>query len=276
MAVGLDIGASYIKGGIIKDGRVTNFIRLPTGKTKEQFLATLTRAINTLAKGESWVGLAVPGPADYARGIILDAPNLPVRNFNLQAHLKKELNIELTMANDAVCFTLAEALCGAGKGKSLVIGVTLGTGVGGGIVLNGKPLLGCGNAGHFSRMVLRNEPSKDHFFKYQTFEVLCSERGLLARAPGFNSGLEMANAARNGDKEALVAFREYGRDLGLGVGSLIAIFDPDIVVIGGGLSGNWDLFESEMRGAIAEVTSFKAEVVKHHLEQPGIVGASLL
>jgi glucokinase len=277
MRIGIDIGASYIKAGLLWEGKVSKFVRLPTGKTKQEFLDRLVEIIRGMSGGNAiGIGIGCPGPANYKMGVIHDTVNLPLKEFNIKQYLRGFFKTDIIMENDAVAFALGEAIYGAGIGKRMIVGITLGTGVGGGIVLDRKPLLGQGNAGHVSMMVLRNEPSADKFFKYKTFETMCSERGLIARAKGFKTGLEMAEAARKGNAGAIAAFNAYGHDLGLWIGSVIGVLDPDVVVVGGGLAQNWEFFQDEMRKAILEVTPFKAEVVKQENEHSVVLGAASL
>ncbi len=277
--IAIDLGGTIIKAAVIgylDSPSLMNFTTIRTPKTRNELLKALVELIYKLEEKPDKIALSCPGPADYFRGFLLATPNLPLAFFNLKSFLEKHTSAIVVMENDAVCFTLGEANYGAAKGKQLVLGITLGTGFGGGIVYKGKPFKGLGNAGHFSKMVLRNEPARDHFFKYKTYEVLLSERGLLARCPRFSSGLEMKKAAEQGDIEAIEAFSSYGKDLGLAVGSLIAAFDPDCVVIGGGLTKNWDLFAEVMFNVIREVTEFKAEVLHSKFEEPQLFGAASL
>ncbi len=275
MRIGLDIGGHFIKAGLIDKGSVKRFTEFPAGTGREGFLASINLAIeDVLEPGLEGIGVGCPGPADYKKGIILDTPNIPIPGFNLRQYLQKKFNLPLAFTNDAIAFSVGEALYGAGRGKNLILGITLGTGLGGGIILNGKPMVGKGNAGHFSSLILCNQPSKDHYFKYFSFEVLCSERGLLARAPKFNSAKAVAEAAITGNRQARAAFDEYGHDLGLGIGSLIAAFDPDVVVVGGGISRAWPLFEKTMNQAVAEVTHISAKVVKQQNPHSAVLGAA--
>jgi glucokinase len=277
MRIGIDIGATTIKAGTVVAGQLKKHSTLPSGQDQHTFLDNLVELIRDCLGGHVLgIGIGCPGPADYPHGLILKTPNLPVQNFNLKHYLKQFFKTEIVMENDAVCFALGEALFGAGKGHKKVVTVTLGTGVGGGIVIDGSPYRGMGNAGHFSQMVINDKRVKHRFFSYESFEVLCNEQGLLARAPGFASGLEMCKAAQAGNTQALKAFSEYGHSLGLALGSLIACLDPEVVVVGGGLSKAWAFFESEMRSTISEVTYFKARVVCSGLEHGAILGAASL
>ncbi len=272
MRIGVDIGGTSIKAGILWAGEVKSFCKLPTGKTKQAFLDSLIELIRAHLGGHViGIGIGCPGPANYPLGIIRKTPNLPIQDFNLKHYLKRFFKTDIVIENDAACFTLAEAKFGAGKGKHLVLGLTLGTGVGGGIVHDGKLLRGQGNAGHFSRLILSTERAKPS----ASFEMLCNERALISDT-SFKTAEELFAAAKKGNKPALKTFSEYGHVLGLGIGSLISAFDPDVFVVGGGLSNFWKFFESEMHKAIKEVTPFKAQVVRSRLQNAGIIGAASL
>ncbi len=277
MRIGIDIGGTNIKAGILTQGQLSRFVTLPTGKTKEEFLDRLIEIIRNLSGGHTLgIGIGCPGPANYALGLILKAHNLPVNDFNLKHYLRTFFKTEIIIKNDTVAFTLGEALYGAGENKRLVLGITLGTGVGGGIVLDRKPVLGKGNAGEVCSMVVRDSISDDPKFKYNTFETLCSERGLVKRAIGFNTGSEMFEAASKGNNKIIQVFKEYGRDLGICLGSVITILDPDIVVLGGGLCKSWKFFQESMHKAIKEVTPFEVDVVPPANEYAGVIGAASL
>ena len=146
-SVGIDIGATNIKFVLLNELKVIKKEKIPTPKNKEKLIKVLKENINNLIsdipqskiKG---IGIGVPGPLNKERDFILNPPNLKcLSNCPLSKIIQKDLKIITVMENDVSCFVLAETILGSAKGAEIVAGITLGTGVGGGVIWKGKLLL---------------------------------------------------------------------------------------------------------------------------------------
>jgi glucokinase len=217
----------------------------------------------------SAVSIAVPGTVNVAEGVVVKAPNVPsLDGFRLGAALESELEWPVILENDANAAAVGEMWQGAGRGHCTIICVTLGTGVGGGIILDGKLWRGAnGSAAEIGHIGV--DP-------FGGVPCTCGSRGCLevyasataivrmtreARPRYPNSVLhntedltseKIYQAGKDGDELAIEVFRRMGVYLGIGLASLINVLDPEIVIIGGGLSRGWELFEKHMHQQILE------------------------
>ncbi|HXL81497.1 MAG TPA: ROK family protein [Pyrinomonadaceae bacterium] len=217
----------------------------------------------------SAVSIAVPGTVNVAEGVVVKAPNVPsLDGFRLGAALESELEWPVILENDANAAAVGEMWKGAGQGYCTLICVTLGTGVGGGIILDGKLWRGAdGSAAEIGHIGV--DP-------FGGIPCTCGSRGCLevyasataivrmtreARPRYPNSVLhntenltseKIYQAGKEGDELAIEVFRRMGVYLGIGLASLINVLDPEIVIIGGGLSKGWELFEKHMHQQILE------------------------
>ena len=184
------------------------------------------------------------------------------------------------MENDVNCFTLGEALVGAGKGAETVLGITLGTGVGGGIVIDGRIYRGAfGAAGELGHMTIKFDGPRCSCSSFGCLEEYCSERFFLKKG-----GLpqKFYDDAEKGDKKALKIYNEYGKYLGIGLANVINLLDPEVIVIGGGIANAYKLFVKEMekeirKRVISPVSKKYVKIKKAALNGlGGAVGAALL
>ncbi len=282
-AIGLDLGGSSIKSGLVcTDGTLTAFERTPLDRTAgpESVLGCIGNDINRLqahADAESidlaGVGVGSPGSIDREHGQVHKSPNFTGLNmFPLRERLGGLTDLPLELANDVNAAALGELKFGAGREFHSFVMVALGTGVGGGIILNGRlhqgalgfagevghmtvdpdgPLCACGNVGCLEKYV--GAPG----LVDRTLEVLTNRRGksLLADIPANELTPEsISNAAREGDPVALRVLEEAGRWLGVAFISIINLLDPQCIIVGGGVSqAGAPLFES-IRETVADRT----------------------
>jgi len=203
--VGLDIGGTKIRGIIFdaKNRQVKKEITTKTPKNKKHFINQLEKVVLELKKTKKikGIGLGLPGIVNYTTGVLVKAPNLPFLNgWNAKKAFRK-FRVPVRVDNDSRCFLLGEYLAGAAKGRKNIIGVTFGTGIGGGIIVDGKIYRGANNgAGEFGHMVMESGKS---------FEEL-------------------------GAKKAFLKYGDRSEVIGIGVANLINSFNPDIIVLGGG------------------------------------------
>src|SRR5262249_26660096 len=200
------------------------------------------------------VGFGLPSQIDQRHGRVLDSTNVPLEEIDFNAEMARRLGVPVTIDNDANAACLAEVRIGAARGAKHVVMLTLGTGVGGGLVLDGELYRGWyGTAGELGHMSIQEDgpPCQGHCTNRGCLEVLCSATGILAAANRIaderphgslaaarNSGTDLdahfvIDQARAGDVEARDVFRIVGRHLGVGIANYVNIFNPELVVIGG-------------------------------------------
>ena len=248
--IGLDIGGSKIAGVLVQNKNILKSIERKTPREREEILKIVFDLINEMIVEIDknliiGIGIAVAGVIDSEKGIILKSPNIPVFDgFEIKKEIENVLNIEVRVCNDVDCLLLAEAKFGAGQRYSNILAVALGTGVGGGIMIDGKIIQGKhGSAGEIGHMVI-NKKYKAQSAKLikeelLTFEDLCSRKWFEAMS---KKPKEIEDKARAGDEESLKLFEEYGINFGISLANLINILDPEIVILGGGISRTHDLF----------------------------------
>jgi len=202
------------------------------------------------------VGFGLPSQIDQRRGVVADSINVPITNVPFVAEMTARLNLPVKVDNDANLACLAEARIGAGKGRDNVIMLTLGTGVGGGIVTDGRLYHGAtGYGGELGHMVIdeNGPPCQGHCPNHGCLESLASaagvraaaaqiaaERpgGMLAKAGAAETSVEtrvVIDGALEGDQDCIDALAIVGRHLGVGIANYVNIFNPDVVVVGGGI-----------------------------------------
>ncbi len=246
----------------------------------------------------SAVSVVVPGTVNVAEGVVVKAPNVPcLDGFRLAAALESELEWPVILENDANAAAIGEMWRGAGQGHRTLICVTLGTGVGGGIILDGKLWRGVnGSAAEIGHIGV--DP-------FAGVACTCGSRGCLevyasataivrmtreARPRYPNSVLhdtedltsaKIYQAGKEGDELAIEVFRRMGVYLGIGLASLINVLDPDIVIIGGGLSNGWELFEKHMHQQVMErafpIPARRVKILRAQCgDDAGLLGAARL
>lgn len=250
--IAIDLGGTNLRVALLEGNRILKYIKKKTPKQKNALLWELTDTISQLITNDvKAIGMGCPGP--LKNGIILNPPNLPFRNFNLKKYLETKFKKKVVIENDAKCVALAESKIGCQK-KNFII-LTLGTGIGGGIIINGNLYKGDGNAGEIGHMILDNG-------KY--FEDLWKEKGK-----------QIKELFENNEKKKLERVAMY---LGQGIGSLINVFDPEVVIIAGGVRENGNRFLNMIKKQTKKYQIIKRniEIKFSRLQHPGILGAGLL
>src|SRR5205814_2182695 len=203
------------------------------------------------------VGIGAPGPLNREKGIVIVTPNLGWKNFPLREEISRRVNLEATLDNDANCATLGEFWCGAAVGGRNVIGMTLGTGIGGGLILEGKLYHGTSDvAGEIGHTTIDSTGRRCKCGNYGCLEAYASGPAIAERAREALRGDEgesilvsmvdgdqrkisahtVYEAAKRGDSVAREVVRETTPFLGAGVANLLYIFNPDTVVLAGGVT----------------------------------------
>ena len=284
--IGVDIGATKTNFVLLKDHRVLGAQKVLTPKSRKDIVSLLKMYIQKCTEiGSSrhikGIGIGVPGPLNEKGDLILNPPNLKIlRNCPLARIVEKELKIKTKMDNDGNCFALGEALLGAGRGAKIIFGITLGTGVGGGIVIDGKAHRGgFGSAAEVGHMTIKFDGPRCSCGSYGCLEEYVSERFFFGRGA---LPQKFQERAERGDKKALKVYDEYGRYLGIGLANVINLLDPEVVVIGGGIANSYKFFlketKKEIKKRVLSPISKKYVKIKRAAlgEFSGAIGAALL
>jgi len=281
--IGVDIGGSNIKAGLVLKGSIIKrySVKTESEKGKKVVIENIIKAImGVFTSNVLGIGVGSPGPSDYKKGIIIGPENVPLKNVNLKKILEKKFNVPVFLDNDANCFVLGEAVYGSGKKSDVVIGLTLGTGVGGGIVVNKKIFHGHLNAGELGHMSIKHDGVKCNCGNVGCIEEYASTRGIMRTAKGLKAKtpLEVYNLALKGNKKALNVFDKTGFYLGVTITNLIAVFDPEVIIIGGEISKSFKFFSKSMKDTIKErsFVNKNPKIVKSKLKGAAILGAASL
>jgi glucokinase len=277
MFAGIDIGASTIKYGIVNNsGEVCFRNRKATPReanAEEIFEAVLScgEALLYEASENDWdipyIGVGSPGIVDVARGVISgNCPNLPQWiGFPLRDRLRDRLNLTILVDNDANCALVGEHRFGSARDAATCVMLTVGTGLGGAIMTEGKLFRGHGGAaGEFGQMRLLS--LGEDVTTAPTIESIVSSRGMLSRyreLSGSENSANQANqitirklfgAARRGDPNATVVIRETGMALGAALANLVQMINPELIVLGGGVTEGGRVFVDEVCRTVRELT----------------------
>jgi glucokinase len=277
LACGIDVGGTKIAGGVVDDaGTILEELRVESPATDvhaiEEAIEKLVTELRT-RHDIAAVGVGAAGYIDRTRSVVLFAPNLAWRDLDLKADLERQLDLPVVVENDANAAAWGEFQFGAGHDVDDLLLVTVGTGVGGGVVLDGSLYrgafgvgaeighmrvvpdgirCGCGNRGCFEMYASGTALVREARASAAAGSLLAAD--LIERAggdPARITGPLITDAARDGDTFALEHLAELGRWLGEGIASLTAVLDPAVVVIGGGVSAADELLLDPVRQAFA-------------------------
>lgn len=286
-AVGIDIGGTAMKvavvsenGGLSHASSVATRCDDPPSATLER-LGDAVRPILEIAATESGVppsevpvGVGCAGLVSAEDGIVLVSPNIPTwRNVPLGPALASDLGAPVWVFNDANAFVLGEGRLGAGRGSRILLGLTLGTGVGGGILIEGRLYTGAdGFAGEMGHVPIDPGGPSCACGGRGCLEVFAGGRGIVERYLSLRGGAsdlekgaggitpeDLHRAAVAGDGNAAEAFRVAGEYLGIALGGLTTVFNPDRIVIGGGVAQAGDFILGPARTRMMETAMFGAE-----------------
>lgn len=273
-----DLGGTHLRAAVVDErGQIQYQLKRSTPREKpNEIVQALVAAAHECESRLSSTGhvitaisVAVPGTIDVAEGVVIKAPNLPcLDGFRLAAALSGELEWPATLENDANAAAVGEMWQGAGRGYRSIICITLGTGVGGGIILGGELWRGANGSaaeiGHMavdpfagvpcgcgSRGCLEVYASATAIVRMTREALLRYPQSILHASDHLNSEA-VYTAGVQGDELALEVFRRMGVYLGIGIANLINLLNPEIIVVGGGVANGWTLFEQHMREQVSE------------------------
>lgn len=278
--IGIDLGGTSIKAGLVNPrGKIVKRCEIPTETEKgsKKVIANILSSIENVRSGKiDGIGIGSPGPMDYKKGIITNPVNLPLRNVPLRKTIQNRFRIKTYLDNDAKCFALAEAVFGSGKKYGNVLGLTLGTGIGGGLIINKRIYHGRGNATELGHTTIKYDGLRARSKNSGDVEEYISARG-ITRVFGGKDPYQIYKLALKGNKKAKNTFKKMGFYLGIGLANMMYSFDPEIIVIGGKISNSWQFFSGSMNREVRKRYFGKpCPVVKSALKDAGILGAAAL
>jgi glucokinase len=314
--VGVDLRGTSIKVGVVPydGGKVLGMRSMPTNSDHgakfvvDRMVEMIRGCMQDAAHEENipdegfiGIGLGSPGPLDRKTGTVIETPNLGWRNFPLRDLISNSIGLEAELDNDANCATIGEWWMGAGQGVQTLIGVTLGTGIGGGIVLDGRVFHGAADvAGEIGHMTIDSTGRKCKCGNYGCLEAYASGPAIAARAiEGLETGdtsllpslvdddlsritaETVYEAIVAGDLYAKEVMRETARFLGAGLANLINILNPGMVVISGGVTRAGEhLFEplrAQIRRRAFRHAEESCQIVSTTLDgMAGVIGAAYM
>ncbi len=247
MIIGVDLGGTKIRAGVAVGGAIRNERQqlFRSRASQEETLGQLKDLIRSLASPDiTGIGLGVPSVIDVERGIVYNVVNIPSwEEVPLKDILEDEFGVPVSVNNDVNCFTLGEYRYGLAKGFRHVIGMTSGTGLGCGIIINDELFAGsnCG-AGEIG-LVQYGEHNVEYYASGNFFEAIHGTSAIAAH-----------DLAARGDKKALAMWREFGVHMGQAVKTVVYTYDPEAIVIGGSLSKAYRFFQSSMVASLEDFT----------------------
>lgn len=296
-AVGIDLGGTNLRVALVsEEGEITRKVKIPSS---DSIVDSLLTSVDEVITGDvAGIGLGVAGLVDRANGVVRESPNLPaIEGVEIVRSLEERFNVPVLIGNDADMAALGEKWMGEGKALRSFVLLTLGTGVGGGIIYDHNLMDVPAEIGHMSIMAAGEKCSCGN---YGCLELYASARAMLSHAvAALESGAESSlrecckgniykltpediyRTALDGDNLAREVLREAGRYLGVGIANIINIFSPEAVILGGGLVSAWNIYIKE---AIREASKrtlkrlFEGiKIIPSSLgDSAGVLGASCL
>ncbi|WP_031506549.1 ROK family glucokinase [Streptomyces megasporus] len=305
LTIGVDIGGTKIAAGVVdEEGAILETSTVPTPHTADGVIDAIAEAVRTVSTGHEIeaVGIGAAGYVDDKRATIIFAPNIDWRNEALKDKVEQRVDLPVVVENDANAAAWGEYRFGAGQGHDDVVCITLGTGLGGGIIIGGRLyrgrfgvaaefghirvvpdglLCGCGNQGCWEQYA-----SGRALVRYAKQRAVATPENatiLLSLGDGTPEGIEgrhVSQAARRGCPVAVDSFRELARWAGAGLADLASLFDPSAFIVGGGVSDEGDLVlepirKSYRRWLVGSRWRPQAQVLAAQLGgKAGLVGAA--
>lgn len=273
MTIGVDLGGTNVRAGLVHEGSI---LQQKSGLLyqKESLSSTLSQLIELirpLAESTvSSIGIGVPSVVDVDKGIVYNVANIPSwKEVALRDILEEEFAVPVFVNNDVNCFTLGEHRFGLAKAYHSVVGMSIGTGLGSGIIIDNKLFVGsnCG-AGEIGLLPYRDK-NLEYYASAEFFEAV---HGTTA--------LEASQAAQQGDEYALTLWREFGFHLGCAIKAVLYAYDPEVIVLGGSISKAYPFFKEAMIDSMQDfaypVTLKRLKIFQSQREGIAMLGAAAL
>ncbi|HZL43275.1 MAG TPA: ROK family protein [Verrucomicrobiae bacterium] len=289
--IGIDLGGTKIEGIVLDENGGELFRKRIETQQQHGYAHILNRIqqlhadlASAIGGKEYTVGIGTPGAISPRTGLLKNSNTLCMNGQALHTDLERILGRKIRVQNDANCFAMAEALLGAGKGRNLVFGVIMGTGCGGGIVYKGEVFTGAqAIAGEWGHMSIDPNGPACYCGKRGCVETFISGGGLEARYfekfGSKRSFKEIAAAYESGEPQIADFMKVFFQNFGRSIANLIDVLDPDLVVIGGGVSNFGPLYKEGVAEAARYVFNdyLDTPIVKHQLgDSAGVFGAALI
>ena len=294
MKIGIDLGGTKTEGILIDDlGKELTRKRITTEKNYEGTIRGISLIVNefesSFGEVES-IGVGMPGAISSDSALVKNANSIWLNGKPLRKDLSENLKRKVNLENDANCFALSEAVDGSGKGKNVVFGVILGTGVGGGLVINQKIIRGRNNiSGEWGHITL---PNRTDYEKKYNKKCYCKREGCIETylsGPGFASCYNLRHNTNlnsheiienfNQSEESKIALESYVDHLARGLSIVVNILDPDIIVLGGGMSNIGYIYETindKIKQYVFTDFCYTKIVKNTHGDSGGVRGAAWL
>jgi fructokinase len=288
--LGIDLGGTKIEGVVLApDGSELARRRVPTERERGYDhvvgrVVELVSALRPHAPGARRIGIGTPGSLSARDGTLKNSNTTCLNGRPLHADLERALGLEIVMENDANCFALAEVHAGAARGARLAFGVILGTGVGGGIVVDGRVWTGPQHvAGEWGHHRISDDGPPCYCGQRGCVETFLSgpalERAYVAAGGSASDAQTIAARAAAGESSAILVLDRYLDRFGRALANLVNILDPDVIVLGGGLSNLDALYTRGVAAAARYVFNdeLRTRVVRNALgDSAGVLGAAWL
>lgn len=304
--IGIDLGGTNIAVGLVNEQRrIVATLSTPTNAERpyEEIIKDMGATINKIIEDNGislddikYIGIGAPGVLDNNKGTVNDNSNIHWEDYPIRSELQKYIDKPVFLGNDANVAAWAEYNLGCGKGTQNFLMLTLGTGVGGGIVLNGKLYVGSHSIGaEIGHTLFKAGGNKCGCGNYGCVEAYCSATALIktalkdldkntdsliAKAEKVNARI-IVDAAKDGDEYAVKLFNEYTDNLAQVVASIINFLDPDVIALGGGVANSGDFLLDPVRAKVRNYVAFSkmmgTKILKAEMgNDAGIIGAALL
>ena len=268
MKIGIDLGGTNMRVGLTDGATLVNSViePCPSKEAEEVVINQLKRQIAQLMSEEvTSIGVGVPSVVDCQQGIVYNVANIPSwKEVHLKEILEKEFNVPVAVNNDANCFALGVWKYGEGQGTKDMVGLTMGTGIGSGIIINGELYNGVNTgAGEIGSLP----------FKDADYEFYCSSR-FFSELHG-DTGANFGKRAQEGDAEAVAVWKEFGQNVGELIKAVLFTYAPEAIIIGGGIASAFSLFEAPMRASL-ESFPYPANVAATSIMPSTLPNAAIL
>jgi glucokinase len=271
--IGIDLGGTHVRAGVVSEGRLENIasVRIPSDGAVDEVLRVIFQLVDPLIDGNiNAIGIGVPSVVDVEKGIVYDVQNIPSwKVVELKKLMEERYRLPVLINNDANCFALGEKYFGKGQKAHSLIGLTIGTGLGAGIIINDKlyPGLNTG-AGEFGCV--------DYLDKY--YEYYAS--GQFFENCYHTNGEVVFQKAQSGDPLSTMILEELGTHIGNAIKMILYTYCPELIILGGSISKSYSFFEKTMWQRIH--TYIYSNTLEHfhleisELENGGVLGAAAL